>query len=95
MSRADFRQEVYARVFQAALKSRPEAPKAFLFTAVRHLIADKVRREQVLSIRPGGTEFGELLIDEISAEHAVTADLELAEASRAFEQLSNRCREVL
>lgn len=92
---ADFRQEAYARVFQAALKRKPEAPKAFLFTTVRHLIADRVRREQVVSIRLGGTEFGELLIDEISPEHEVTADRELAEASRAFERLSNRCREVL
>lgn len=92
---ADFRQEAYARVFQAALKRRPKAPKAFLFTTARHLITDRVRREQVLTIRPGGTEFDEALIDEISPEHEVTASLELARASWAFDQLSTRCQEVL
>lgn len=92
---ADFRQEAYARVFQAALKTRPESPRAFLFTTARHLIADRVRREQVLTIRPAGTEFAEILVDEISPEQQVTAGVELAEVNRAFEQLSRRCREVL
>jgi RNA polymerase sigma factor (sigma-70 family) len=92
---ADFRQEAYARVFQAALKTRPDTPKAFLFTTVRHLIADRVRRERILSIRPGGTELVESLIDEISPEREVTANLQLVEVAQTFEQLSSRCREVL
>lgn len=92
---ADFRQEAYVRVFQAALKARPDAPKAFLFTTARHLVADRVRREQVVSIRPGGTEFAETLVNEISPEHQVAANLELAEVARAFDQLSTRRREVL
>src|SRR5712664_4054837 len=40
----DIRQESYARVYEAAQKSRPQAPKAFLFATAKHLMADRVRR---------------------------------------------------
>jgi DNA-directed RNA polymerase specialized sigma24 family protein len=43
----DIRQQAYARVFEAARKARPSAPKAFLFTTAGHLVADRVRRERV------------------------------------------------
>jgi len=51
---ADIRQEAYARVYEAALKSRPQAAKAFLFATARHHMADRVRRERIVSIRAGG-----------------------------------------
>ena len=93
---ADFRQEAYARVFRAARRARPAAPRAFLFATARHLIADRARREQVVCIRTSpDSDFTDRLIDEISPEQKVAAALELAELAVAFERLSNRSQEVL
>ena len=41
---ADLRQELYARIYEAALRERPAQPKAFLFSSARHLMADRIRR---------------------------------------------------
>jgi len=37
----DIRQESYARVYEVAKKSRPQAPKAFLFAIAKHHMADR------------------------------------------------------
>jgi len=93
---ADIRQEAYARVYEAALKARPQAPKAFLFTTARHLMADRVRRERIVSIRAGGdSDFLNVLVDEISPERRASAGEELARLARAFDRLSTKCREVV
>jgi RNA polymerase sigma factor (sigma-70 family) len=92
----DIRQEAYARVYEAAQKSRPLAPKAFLFATARHLMADRVRRERIVSIQAGGeNEYLNVLIDEISPEQHVGAGQELARLARAFDRLSAKCREVV
>jgi RNA polymerase sigma-70 factor (ECF subfamily) len=92
----DIRQESYARVYEAAQKERPQAPKAFLFTTARHLMVDRVRRERIVSIRAGGeNEYLNVLVDEISPEQRVVADQELARLARAFDRLSTKCREVV
>jgi RNA polymerase sigma-70 factor (ECF subfamily) len=93
---ADLRQEAYARVYEAAQKARPQQPKAFLFTTARHLMADRVRRERIVSIRAGGdTEFLNVLVDEISPEQRAVAHEELVRLARAFDRLSAKCREVV
>jgi RNA polymerase sigma factor (sigma-70 family) len=93
---SDIRQEAYARVYEAALKSRPQAPKAFLFTTARHLMADRIRRERIVSIRAGGdTDYLDVLVDEISPERRVSAGEELSRLAHAFDRLSSRCREVV
>jgi RNA polymerase sigma factor (sigma-70 family) len=93
---ADIRQEAYARVYEAAQKARPQAPKAFLFTTARHLMADRVRRERIVSIRAGGdTDFLNVLVDELSPERCASAGEELARLARAFDRLSPKCREVV
>jgi RNA polymerase sigma factor (sigma-70 family) len=92
----DIRQEAYARVYEAALKARPEAPKAFLFATARHLMADRIRRERIVSIRAGGdTDFLNVLVDEISPERRASAGEELTRLAHAFDRLSNKCREVV
>jgi RNA polymerase sigma factor (sigma-70 family) len=92
----DIRQEAYARVYEAAQKARPQAPKAFLFTTARHLMADRIRRERIVSIQAGGeNEYLNVLIDEISPEQRVSANQELARLARAFDRLSPNCREVI
>ena len=92
----DIRQEAYARVYEAAQKVRPLAPKAFLFTTARHLMADRIRRERIVSIQAGGeNEYLNVLVDEISPERKVIANQELARLARAFDRLSPNCREVI
>src|SRR3984885_12737946 len=39
----DLRQDTYVRVFGAGAKSRPLAPRAFLFATARHLMTDRIR----------------------------------------------------
>jgi RNA polymerase sigma-70 factor (ECF subfamily) len=93
---SDIRQEAYARIYEAARKSRPLAPKAFLFTTARHLMADRVRRERIVSIQAAGEgEYLNALADEISPEQRVVANQELVRLARAFDRLSEKCREVV
>jgi RNA polymerase sigma factor (sigma-70 family) len=92
----DIRQESYARVYEAAQKARPQAPKAFLFATAKHLMADRIRRERIVSIQAGGeNEYLNVLIDEISPEQRVGANQELARLARAFDRLTPKCREVV
>jgi RNA polymerase sigma factor (sigma-70 family) len=92
----DIRQESYARVYEAAQKSRPHAPKAFLFATAKHLMADLIRRERIVSIQAGGeSDYLNVLIDEISPEQRVGANQELVRLARAFDRLSPKCREVM
>src|SRR5882762_11259645 len=46
----DLRQDTYVRVYEAAAKSRPQAPKSFLFATARHLMTDRFRRQRIVSI---------------------------------------------
>jgi RNA polymerase sigma factor (sigma-70 family) len=93
---ADIRQDAYARVYEAAQKARPQAPKAFLFTTARHLMADRIRRERIVSIQAGGeNDYLNVLIDEISPEQQVGANQELVRLARAFDRLSPNCREII
>ena len=92
----DLRQEIYIRVYEAAGKAIPHSPKAFLFTIARHLMADRIRRERVVSIEArGDIEALDVLIDEISPEERASAHEELRSVARAFERLPPRCREVV
>jgi RNA polymerase sigma-70 factor (ECF subfamily) len=92
---ADVRQETYARVYEAARHSRPHSPKAFLFATARHFMADRIRRERIVSIRAGrDSEYLNVLVDEISPERRVSAHQELARLAYAFDRLSAKCREV-
>jgi RNA polymerase sigma factor (sigma-70 family) len=93
---ADIRQEAYIRVYEAARVARPLAPKAFLFTTARHLMADRVRRERIVSNRAGGdNEFLNVIIEELSPERRVSAHQELARLARAFDRLPSQCRDVI
>lgn len=92
----DLRQEIYARVYTAALTSRPTFPRSFLFTTAQHLMTDRVRHERVVSIEAvGDIEALNVLTDEISVERSVGARQELKLLARAFDLLPRKCREVL
>lgn len=92
----DLMQETYARIYQAALTSRPSAPRAFLFATARHLMTDRVRRERIISIQAiGDLDALNVLVDELSAEHRANAHQELNRLAKAFDALPPRCREVV
>ena len=92
----DLRQEVYIRVFECAQKSRPDQPKAFLFTTARHLMTDRLRRSRIIFIGTRG-DLDELnvLVDEISPEHRMTSVQELQQLAHAFDGLPAQCRTVM
>ncbi len=47
---ADLLQEVYLRVYEAALKDLPKSTKSFVFTTAHNLLVDRVRRERVIPL---------------------------------------------
>jgi RNA polymerase sigma factor (sigma-70 family) len=92
----DLRQDTYVRVYEAAAKSRPLAPKSFLFATARHLIVDRIRRRRVVAI-DGVEDLDALgtMVEELSPEHCASAYEELRRLARAFDQLPPKCRETV
>ena len=93
----DLRQEVYVRVYEAAGRARPAAPRAFLFTTARHLMTDRLRRARVVSIEPVGDfeSSNVYLIDEVSPERWFGTRQALRRLVEALDALPARCREVV
>lgn len=93
---ADLRQEVYARVFEAALKDIPEKPRQFLFSTARNLLVDRVRREQIVPIE-AATDLDALNIamDAPGPDRTVMARDELRHVQAALDKLPPRCREAV
>lgn len=93
---SDLRQEIYVRVYESAAKARPTSPKAFLFATARNLMADRVRRERIISIDyTQDLDSLSVLVDEISPERRLSAREELRRLSDAFDRLSDNCRAVI
>lgn len=92
----DLRQETYIRVYEAAARSRPVQPKAFLFATAKHLITDRMRRQRVVTIDTvGDLATLDVIIDDVSPERRLGARQELRELARAFDQLPEKCRETV
>jgi RNA polymerase sigma factor (sigma-70 family) len=92
----DLRQDVYVRVYEAAAKARPQAPKSFLFATARHLITDRIRRKRIVSIDTvGDLDALNVMVEDISPEQRISAYEELRRLAEAIDQLPPRCREVV
>jgi RNA polymerase sigma factor (sigma-70 family) len=92
----DLRQEIYIRVYEAAGRARPTAPKSFLFTTARHLMTDRVRRSRIVSIEAiGDLGASSVLVDEVSPERRLDARQELKRLTWALNLLPPKCREVV
>jgi RNA polymerase sigma factor (sigma-70 family) len=92
----DLRQDVYVRVYEAAMKSRPHAPKSLLFATARNLMIDRIRRKRIISIDAvGDMEALNVLIDEDSPEQRTSAYQDLRQLAKAFDQLPPKCRETV
>jgi RNA polymerase sigma-70 factor (ECF subfamily) len=92
----DLRQDIYVRVYESARRSRPTSPKAFLFTTARNLMTDRVRHSRVVSI-DSTQDFDDLnvLVNEVSPERHLSARQELRTLAKAFDALSDKCRNVV
>lgn len=93
---ADLRQEVYVRVYEAALRKIPHPVRPFLLATARNLVIDRARRNQVVSIE-AVVDLDELEIatDEPGPERSVVARQELRRLQAALDRLPPRCREAL
>lgn len=89
-------QEIYTRIYQRASQHIPEQPRAFAFAIARNIVADRLRRERIVSI-DYTQDFEHLndLVDEVTPEHRLNARQELRRLSNAFDRLSDKCREVI
>lgn len=92
----DLRQDTYVRVYEAAARTLPTSPKAFLFTTARHLMADRLRRARVVSIETvGDLDALNVLVDENTPERRLDARQVLRRLAEAFDRLPDRCRQVV
>jgi len=91
---ADLRQEVYARVYDAARAGLPERTAAFVMTTARNLLIDRARKSQVVAI-DAYAELDDLATDELTPERHVNGRRELGVLVEALDALPPRCREVV
>jgi len=93
---SDIRQDTYVRVYEAAAKSRPPMPRAFLFATAANLLVDRLRRRRVVAIDAvGDGEALDFLVEEISPERRISAHEELRRLVHAIDLLPPKCREVV
>ncbi len=92
----DLRQEVYARVLQAARERVPDNPKRFLLTSARNLLINMVRREQVVPMETfADLDTLGLASDAPQPDRLVIEQDELRRLEAALEQLPARTREAI
>jgi RNA polymerase sigma-70 factor (ECF subfamily) len=92
----DIRQEVYARVCEAATNERPLLIKAFLFATARNLMIDRARRARVISMDVlTDLEAQNVPIDEDGPDRTVSTRQELRLLRRAIDDLPARVRDVI
>ena len=92
----DLRQDVYVRVYEAAGKGLPNAPKSFLFATARNLMTDRLRRSKVVSIFTMGDFDGQnVLVEDVSPERELSGRQALARLAEALDRLPDRCREAV
>ena len=92
----DLRQDVYVRVYEAALREKPFNPKHFLFQVARNLMIDRSRRKNVVSFEFFADFDGlEADGDRPDAEQSAAARQEVRLLMTAIGELPPRCREVV
>ncbi len=92
----DFRQEVYARVHEAAKKQIPDAAKPFVFAVARNLLINQMRRQNVVPIEAvADLEALGIAVDAPAPDRNIIARDELRRLQTAIDRLPPRCREVV
>jgi len=91
---ADFRQDIYIQVYEAALQKLPDSTKGFLFITARNLLNRRMRREQIVPIEAvADLEALETAADAPGPDRVVIARDELRRLQAAVDRLPDRCRE--
>jgi RNA polymerase sigma-70 factor (ECF subfamily) len=92
----DLRQDVYVRVFEAAMREKPFNPKYFLFQVARNLMIDRSRRKNVVSFESFADFDGvEADDDKPDVEQSAAVHQEIRLLMSAIGELPPRCREVV
>ncbi|HTO40868.1 MAG TPA: RNA polymerase sigma factor [Rhizomicrobium sp.] len=92
----DLRQDVYARVYQAACDGLPERPKQYVFATARNLLINRVRQGQVVPIEAASDlEALEIAADAPGPEQTAIARDELRHLQAALDRLPPRARQVI
>jgi len=92
----DFRQEVYALVYEAALTEIPGNTRHFVLTTARNLLINRARHERIIPIEAAADieELG-LALDVPGPDRIVIARDELRHLQAALDRLPPRCREAV
>ena len=92
----DIRQDVYIRVYEAALREKPFNPKHFVFQVARNLMIDRLRRKNVIFFDSfadfEAMDAGEDVPD---LERSTAARQEVGMLMAALKELPPRCRQVV
>jgi len=92
----DMRQEVYARVCEAAQAQTPEHAKSFVLKTARNLVIDRVRRGQVVPIDAvADLDALGIAVDAPGPDRSVMAREQLRRLQSALDKLSPRVRQVV
>jgi RNA polymerase sigma factor (sigma-70 family) len=92
---ADFRQEIYTRVFAAAQDGIPTNAKSFLLTTARNLLIDLVKHKRVVPIEVvADVEALNVAVDTAGPERTVISRDELRHLQAALDRLPARAREA-
>lgn len=92
----DFRQDIYARVLDAAKLGIPEKAKPFVFATARNLLINHVLREQIVPF-DAVADLDSLSIssDAPGPDRSAIARDELRKLATALDRLPPRCREAV
>lgn len=92
----DFRQDIYAKVLDAAETKIPDRAKPFVFSVARNLLVDRFRKEHVVPIE-AVAELDTLNVpaDEPGPERSIVARDMLRRLQAAIDRLPARCREAI
>lgn len=93
---ADLRQEVYMRVYEAALHEIPEKVKPFVLTTARNLLINRARSERVIPITiVTDLETLGIASDQAGPDRVLVARNALQRLQVVLDRLPPRCREVV
>jgi RNA polymerase sigma factor (sigma-70 family) len=92
----DMRQDIYLRVYESALLTRPNSTKSFLFTTARNLMVDRIRHKRIAPM-DRGQDFDFLCAppDELTPERRLIAREELTRLSDALDRLPEKTRAAI
>lgn len=93
---ADLRQEVYARVYEAAREGLPRQAGPFVFTVARNHLINAARRARIVSFdQVADLEAIDGAADMLTPDRHLLARDELARFEAGLERLPKRCREIV